>query len=186
MKEVFIVSAKRSPIGGFLGNLSGFSATELGALAIKEAYVSANVNPQNICSVYMGNVLSSNLGQSPARQASIFAGLANDTDCTTVNKVCAAGMKATMLGAQQIQLGLEDLVMTGGMESMSNAPHYALLRKSIKLRDETFVDGLLKDGLTDVYHTVHMGNIAEMTVTKFGLTREQQDEYALSSYWTSY
>lgn len=182
MKEVFIVSAKRSPIGGFLGNLSGFSATELGALAIKEAYVSANVNPQNICSVYMGNVLSSNLGQSPARQASIFAGLANDTDCTTVNKVCAAGMKATMLGAQQIQLGLEDLVMTGGMESMSNAPHYALLRKSIKLRDETFVDGLLKDGLTDVYHTVHMGNIAEMTVTKFGLTREQQDEYALSSY----
>jgi len=182
MKEVFIISAKRTPIGGFLGNLSGLSATELGSLAIQEAYTSAGVDPQNICSVYMGNVLSANLGQSPARQASKFAGIADDTDCTTVNKVCAAGMKATMLGAQQIQLGLEDLVITGGMESMSNVPHYALLRRTVKLGDETFTDGLLKDGLTDVYHNFHMGKAAEMSVVKYGLTREQQDEFALRSY----
>ena len=133
MKEVFIVSAKRTAIGGFLGNLSSMTAPELGALAIREAYASIGVEPNDICSVYLGNVLSANLGQSPARQASILAGIPYDTDCTTVNKVCAAGMKATILGAQQIQLGLEDLVMTGGMESMSNAPHYALLRKPIKL-----------------------------------------------------
>ncbi|HTF02826.1 MAG TPA: acetyl-CoA C-acyltransferase, partial [Bacteroidia bacterium] len=151
-------------------------------LAIQEAYTSAGVDPQNICSVYMGNVLSANLGQSPARQASKFAGIADDTDCTTVNKVCAAGMKATMLGAQQIQLGLEDLVITGGMESMSNVPHYALLRRTVKLGDETFTDGLLKDGLTDVYHNFHMGKAAEMSVVKYGLTREQQDEFALRSY----
>ena len=182
MKEVFIVSAKRTPIGGFLGNLSGISAPELGALAIRDAYYSAGVDPNNICSVYMGNVLSANLGQSPAKQAAKFAGISDDTDCTTVNKVCAAGMKATMLGAQQIQLGLEDLVITGGMESMSNVPHYALLRKPIKLGDENFVDGLLKDGLTDVYNNFHMGNAAEMCVAKFELSREQQDEYALLSY----
>ena len=109
MKEVFIVSAKRTPIGGFLGNLSGVSATKLGALAIKEAYNSVGIESQNIDSVYMGNVLSANLGQAPARQASKFAGIPDDVDCTTINKVCAAGMKATMLGAQQIQLGLEDL-----------------------------------------------------------------------------
>jgi acetyl-CoA C-acetyltransferase len=182
MKEVFIVSAKRTPIGGFLGTLSAISAIELGALAIKESYGSVGVDPHNICSVYMGNVLSANLGQSPARQASKFAGIPNHTDCTTVNKVCAAGMKATILGAQQIQLGLEELVMTGGMESMSNTPHYALLRKPTKMGNQTVIDGLVKDGLTDVYHNIHMGNIAEMSVVKYGLTREQQDEYALNSY----
>lgn len=182
MKEVFIVSAKRTPIGAFLGSLSSFSATELGALAIKEAYGSVGLDPLQIQSVYMGNVLSANLGQSPARQASVFAGIPDQTDCTTVNKVCAAGMKATILGAQQIQLGLEDLVITGGMESMSNTPHYNLLRKQVKLGDETFTDGLLKDGLTDVYSHIHMGSIAERTVTKYALTRQQQDLYALRSY----
>lgn len=182
MKEVFIISAKRTPIGGFLGNLSGASATELGSVAIRNAYHSVGINPPNIDSVYMGNVLSANLGQSPARQASKFAGIPDKVDCTTVNKVCAAGMKATILGAQQIQLGLEHLVITGGMESMSNAPHYALLRKSIKLGNETFIDGLLKDGLTDVYNGLHMGNAAEMCVTKFNLTREVQDAFALASY----
>jgi acetyl-CoA C-acetyltransferase len=182
MKEVFIVSAKRTPIGGFLGKLSGISATELGSIAIREAYHAAGLEPKNICSVYMGNVLSANLGQSPARQAAKLAGILDDTDCTTINKVCASGMKATMLGAQQIQLGLEDLVITGGMESMSNVPHYALLRKPIKVGDETFVDGLLKDGLTDVYNNFHMGNAAEMCVKKYKLSREQQDEYALQSY----
>ncbi|MEO6302905.1 MAG: acetyl-CoA C-acyltransferase [Bacteroidia bacterium] len=182
MKEVFIISAKRTPIGGFLGNLSGASATELGAIAIKEAYQSVNIDPQNINSVYMGNVLSANLGQAPARQASKFAGIPDQVDCTTINKVCASGMKAAMLGAQQIQLGLEDLVMVGGMESMSNVPHYAILRKPIKLGDENFTDGLLKDGLTDVYNNFHMGNAAEMCVTKYAITREEQDAYALESY----
>lgn len=182
MKEVYIVAAKRTPIGGFLGNLSDLSATELGAIAIKETYQSVEINPELISSVYMGNVLSANLGQSPARQASIFAGLSENTDCTTVNKVCAAGMKATVIGAQQIQLGLEDLVITGGMESMSNVPHYNLVRKPIKLGDTTNIDGLLKDGLTDVYHNFHMGNAAEMCAEKYNLTRNEQDEFALASY----
>jgi len=124
MKEIFIVASKRTPIGGFMGNLSSFTASQLGATAIRATYESINLNPATIDSVYMGNVLSANMGQSPARQASVFAGLKYDTDCTTVNKVCAAGMKAVMLGAQQIQLGLENIVMTGGMESMSNVPHY--------------------------------------------------------------
>lgn len=182
MNEVYIIAAKRTPIGGFLGNLAEFSATQLGAIAIKETYQSVGIDPNTICSVYMGNVLSANLGQSPARQASIFAGISENTDCTTVNKVCAAGMKATILGAQQIQLGLEDLVITGGMESMSNVPHYNVLRKPVKFGDANCIDGLLKDGLTDVYHNFHMGNAAEMCVEKYNLTREQQDEYALSSY----
>ncbi|MCE3227512.1 MAG: acetyl-CoA acetyltransferase [Bacteroidetes bacterium] len=182
MKEVFIVSAKRTPIGGFLGNLSAASATELGSIAIREAYYSIGIDPMHINSVYMGNVISANLGQSPARQAAKFAGIPDNVDCTTVNKVCASGMKAAMLAAQQIQMGLEDMVIAGGMESMSNVPHYALLRKTIKLGHENFVDGLLKDGLTDVYHNFHMGNAAELCVTKYQLTREEQDEYALQSY----
>lgn len=182
MKEVFIVSAKRTPIGGFLGSLSDFSATALGALVIEDAYVSAGVQPEHIQSVYMGNVLSANLGQAPARQAAKFAGIPDETDSTTINKVCASGIKATMLGAQQIQLGLEHLIITGGMESMSNVPYYAPLRKPTKLGDETFTDGLLKDGLTDVYHHIHMGKAAELCVTKYGLSREQQDEFALASY----
>lgn len=182
MKEVFIVSAKRTPIGGFLGNLSHISATDLGSVAIKNALEAAGIKPENIDSVYMGNVLSANLGQSPARQASKYAGIPNEVDCTTVNKVCAAGMKAAIIGAQQIQLGLEHLVIAGGMESMSNAPHYAMLRKQTKLGNELFTDGLLKDGLTDVYHNFHMGNAAEMCVRKFNLSREEQDAFALDSY----
>ena len=182
MKEVFIVSAKRTPIGGFLGNLSGFSATELGAIAIKATIEETGIDPSVIDSVYMGNVLSANLGQSPARQAAIFAGIPVDKDATTVNKVCASGMKATMLGAQQIQLGLENVVVTGGMESMSNTPYYTTPRKGHKFGDLVMTDGLLKDGLTDVYSNFHMGNAAEMCVREFGLTREQQDEYAIQSY----
>lgn len=182
MKEVYIVAAKRTAIGGFLGSLSGFSATELGGLAIKNVIESTGIDPNAIDSVYMGNVLSANLGQSPARQAARFAGVADHTDCTTVNKVCASGMKATALGAQQIQLGLEDLVITGGMESMSNAPHYLPMRKTLKLGNETIVDGLLKDGLTDAYNHEHMGNAAELCATEFQLSREQQDAFALNSY----
>ncbi|MDF2932631.1 MAG: acetyl-CoA C-acyltransferase [Chryseobacterium sp.] len=182
MKEVFIIAAKRTPIGGFLGNFAEVSATDLGAAAIKGAIENANIDLKNIESVYMGNVLSANLGQSPARQASKFAGIPDETDCTTVNKVCAAGMKATILGAQQIQLGLENMVITGGMESMSNVPHYTNKRKINKLGNEILIDGLLKDGLTDVYNDFHMGNAAELCVEKYKLTREQQDEYALKSY----
>jgi len=182
MKEVFIIAAKRTPIGGFLGNFAEVSATDLGAAAIKGAIENVNIDPKDIDSVYMGNVLSANLGQSPARQASKFAGIPDEIDCTTVNKVCAAGMKATILGAQQIQLGLENMVITGGMESMSNVPHYTNKRKINKLGNEILVDGLLKDGLTDVYNDFHMGNAAELCVEKYKLTREQQDEYALQSY----
>jgi acetyl-CoA C-acetyltransferase len=182
MKEVFIIAAKRTPIGGFLGNFAEVTATDLGAAAIKGAIENVNINPKNIDSVYMGNVLSANLGQSPARQASKFAGIPDETDCTTVNKVCAAGMKATILGAQQIQLGLENMVITGGMESMSNVPHYTNKRKINKLGNEILIDGLLKDGLTDVYNDFHMGNAAELCVEKYKLTREQQDQYALQSY----
>ena len=169
MKEVFIVAAKRTPIGGFLGSLSGYSATQLGAIAIKEAYTSAGVAPGNIDSVFMGNVLSANLGQSPARQASRYAGIPDEVDCSTINKVCASGMKAAIIGAQQIQLGLEDIVMSGGMESMSNAPHYGLLRKTVKLGDTPFADAILRDGLTDAYTGLHMGNAAELCVRKYGL-----------------
>ena len=182
MNEVYIIQAKRTPIGSFLGSLSELSATQLGAIAIKEVLESIKLDPTVIDSVYMGNVLSANLGQSPARQASIHAGISETTDCTTVNKVCAAGMKATILGAQQIQLGLEDLVITGGMESMSNVPHYTSLRKPIKLGNTSTIDGLLNDGLTDAFHKFHMGNAAELCVSKYEITREQQDEFALASY----
>jgi acetyl-CoA C-acetyltransferase len=182
MKEVYIVVAKRTAIGGFLGSLSGLSATELGAIAIKDTIQTSGIDPNVIDSVYMGNVLSANLGQSPARQAARFAGIADHTDCTTVNKVCASGMKATALGAQQIQLGLEDLVITGGMESMSNAPHYLPMRKTLKLGDETIVDGLLKDGLTDAYNHEHMGNAAELCANEFKFSRELQDAFAVESY----
>lgn len=182
MKDVFIVAAQRTAIGGFLGNFSEIPATELGAAAIRAAYISVGIAPEHIDAVYMGNVLSADLGQSPARQASKLAGLPDSADCTTINKVCAAGMKATVLAAQQIQLGLEELVVSGGMESMSNVPHYIHKRTAHKLGHETLIDGLLKDGLTDVYHAYHMGNAAELCAQTYGLTREQQDVYALLSY----
>lgn len=182
MKEVFIVSAKRTPVGGFMGMLSNYSATDLGAIALKETYRAAAIDPAHLDSVYMGNVLSANLGQAPARQASKFALIPNEVDSTTVNKVCASGLKAVSLAAQQIQLGLENLNLAGGMESMSNAPHYTDLRKPIKLGHGQLIDGLLKDGLTDVYNQFHMGNAAEMCVQKYQISREEQDVFALQSY----
>lgn len=182
MKEVFIIAAKRTPVGGFMGSLSGFTASQLGAQAIQNTYESIQLAPEYIDSVYMGNVLSAGLGQSPARQAAIFSGIPVDKDATTVNKVCASGMKAAMIGAQQIQLGLENIVMTGGMESMSNVPHYAYLRQGKKLGDAAFTDGLIKDGLWDVYNDFHMGTAAELGVKKYGHTRLQLDDYALLSY----
>lgn len=182
MKDVFIISAKRTPIGGLLGNLAHLSATQLGAIAIREAYKEAGIDPGLIDSVYMGNVLSANLGQSPARQAAIFADIPTAKDATTINKVCAAGMKATIIGAQQIQLGLEHLVVTGGMESMSNVPHYTMLRKGTKLGDGVLTDGMIRDGLWDVYNNFHMGSAAELGVSKYKLSREALDAYAIESY----
>lgn len=180
--EAYIVAAKRTPIGSLLGGLSALSAPRLGATAIKAAYESIALDPALVNSVYMGNVLSAGIGQAPARQAAIYAGIPYEADATTVNKVCASGMKATMFGAQQIQLGLEDIVVTGGMESMSNAPHYAQVRRGNKLGDMTLTDGMTKDGLWDAYHNYHMGNAAELGVRKYGLTRQQLDEYAVMSY----
>ena len=182
MKEVFIVAAKRTAIGGLMGSLSHLSATELSAIAIKGVLAATNIDPAAIDEVYMGNVLSANVGQSPARQAAIFAGIPDITDATTINKVCASGMKATMIGAQQIQLGLSQAVITGGMESMSNVPHYNYLRKGHKYGDVTLVDGMIKDGLWDVYNDYHMGSAAELCARTYNLSREAQDAYALASY----
>ncbi|MBE4949092.1 acetyl-CoA C-acyltransferase [Chryseobacterium culicis] len=182
MKEVFIVAAKRTPVGGFMGSLSAFTAPQLGALAIRNAYEGIALSPEHIDSVYMGNVLSAGLGQSPARQAAIFADIPVNKDASTINKVCASGMKSAMIGAQQIQLGWEDIVMTGGMESMSNVPHYVKLRQGNKLGDTNLTDGLIKDGLWDVYNDFHMGSAAELGVKKYGLTRQELDDYALFSY----
>lgn len=182
MNDVFIVSAKRTPVGGFLGQLSSFSATELGAHAIKAAYTAIGLDPAQLDAVYMGNVLSANLGQAPARQAAMFAKVPADKDATTINKVCSSGMKAAALAAQQIQLGLEHLVVAGGMESMSNAPHYAQIRQPHKSGHAALTDGMIKDGLWDVYNNFHMGSAAEIGVRKFGISRAELDAYAVASY----
>ncbi|MBW3519646.1 acetyl-CoA C-acyltransferase [Flavobacterium sp. NKUCC04_CG] len=182
MKEVFIVAAKRTPIGGLLGNLATFTAPELGAIAIRGCLDTLALDPSALSSVYLGNGLSAGLGQAPARQAAILAGIPYDKDATTINKVCASGLKATVLGAQQIQLGMDELVLTGGMESMSNVPYYAAIRKGNKLGHLPLTDGLIKDGLWDVYNDFHMGNAAELGARHFGLSRQQLDNYALESY----
>lgn len=182
MKDVFIVAAKRTPIGGFLGSLSGWAATQLGKTAIEAIMKDVELPADKVEAVYMGNVLSANLGQSPARQAAVFAGIPAEADATTVNKVCASGLKAVITAAQQVQLGVNNVVVAGGMESMSNVPHYIDGRKSTKLGHTQVTDGLLKDGLTDVYNGFHMGNAAEICAREYKLTREQQDNYALKSY----
>ncbi|MDV4057786.1 acetyl-CoA C-acyltransferase [Elizabethkingia anophelis] len=182
MENVFIVTAKRTPVGGLLGSLASYTATQLGALVIKAIYNEMQIPESAIDSVYLGNVLSAGVGQSPARQAARFAGVPDDKDATTINKVCAAGMKAVVLGVQQIQLGIDNVVLTGGMESMSNTPHYAYMRNGNKLGHATLTDGMIKDGLWDVYHDFHMGNAAEIGIRHFGFTREQLDNFALNSY----
>jgi len=182
MKEVYIVSAKRTAIGGLLGSLSDWNAPTLGAAVIEAVLKDTQIAPTRIDSVYLGNVLSAGVGQSPARQAARFAGIPDDKDATTINKVCASGLKATILGAQQIQLGVDEIVLTGGMESMSNVPHYVDFRKGGKLGHASLTDGLIKDGLWDVYHDFHMGNAAEIGVRHFDFSREQLDAYALQSY----
>tara|TARA_B110000858_G_C17747957_1_gene448274 strand:+ start:179 stop:1357 length:1179 start_codon:yes stop_codon:yes gene_type:complete len=182
MKKVVIVAAKRTPMGSFLGSLSSVSATKLGATAIKGALESINLNPDLIDEVFMGNVLQANLGQAPAKQAAIFAGINENTPCTTVNKVCASGMKSVSLAIQTIIAGDANIVVAGGMENMSMVPHYYNARKGKKLGDISLTDGLVKDGLTDVYNKVHMGNCADQCAEKYKISRKQQDEFAIDSY----
>lgn len=185
MKEVYIVSAIRTPIGSFGGSLSSFTATQLGGFAIKAAVEKAGITPQQVQEVYMGNVLSANLGQAPATQAAKFAGLP-DVPNTTINKVCASGMKAIMLAAQSIALGDQDIVVAGGMESMSNVPYYLdKARNGYKLGNGQLTDGLIKDGLWDVYNDYHMGSAAELCASECHITREEQDAYAIESYHKS-
>ncbi len=182
-KEVFIVSAVRTPMGSFGGSLASVSATQLGATAIKGALNKINLNPEEVQEVIMGSVLQANLGQAPARQAAKFAGLSDSVQCTTVNKVCASGMKAIMMAAQSIQCGDADVVVAGGMESMSRVPFYSEnLRWGNKYGNVTMVDGLAKDGLTDVYHNYPMGNAAELCAKECNISREAQDEFAIESY----
>ncbi|HMK27385.1 MAG TPA: acetyl-CoA C-acyltransferase [Chitinophagaceae bacterium] len=183
MKEVYIISAVRTPIGSFGGSLKDLSATQLGAIAIKGALQKAGVKPEQIQDVLMGCVLQANLGQAPARQAAKFAGLPNEVNCTTINKVCASGMKAIAQAAQSILLGDADIVVAGGMESMSNVPFYdSKVRWGNKYGDVTLVDGLAKDGLTDVYDGGPMGNAAELCAKECGISREAQDAFAIESY----
>jgi acetyl-CoA C-acetyltransferase len=182
-KEVYIVSAVRTPIGSFGGSLKDFSAPQLGAMAIKAAITRAGVNPNDINELLMGCVLQANTGQAPARQASKWAGLPDHIPCTTVNKVCASGMKAIMQGAQSILLGDNEVVVAGGMESMSNVPFYVpSMRWGNKYGNSQLIDGLHKDGLTDVYKDYAMGCAADLCASEYKITREEQDEYAIESY----
>ncbi len=185
-RTVCIVSAVRTPIGSFGGSLKDFSASQLGALAIKAAVEKAGLQPNQIEEVYMGNVIQANVGQAPARQAAKFAGLPDKVICTTVNKVCASGMKAIAQAAQDILLGDADIVVAGGMESMSNVPFYiANMRWGNKYGDTKLIDGLSRDGLTDVYHNYAMGNAAELCAKECNISREAQDAFAIESYTRS-
>ncbi|HEX2682741.1 MAG TPA: acetyl-CoA C-acyltransferase, partial [Ferruginibacter sp.] len=183
MPEVYIIAAVRTPIGSFGGSLKGFSATQLGAIAIKGALEKAGVKPELVNDVLMGSVIQANLGQAPARQAAKFAGLPNEVNCTTINKVCASGMKAIAQAAQSILLGDADIVIAGGMESMSNVPFYTdSMRWGNKYGNAQLIDGLAKDGLTDVYDGKAMGNAAELCASTCGVSREDQDAFAVESY----
>ncbi len=183
MKEVVIVSAVRTPMGSFGGVLSSLAAPQLGAVAIKGALNKINLDPTLVQEVIMGNVLQANNGQAPARQAALAAGLTQDVPCTTINKVCASGMKAIMMAAQSIKAGDNDIVIAGGMENMSAVPYYMdKARNGYRLGDGAIIDGLVKDGLTDVYNKVHMGVCAEKCADEMNFTREEQDNFALTSY----
>lgn len=183
MKEVYIISAVRTPMGSFGGSLKDLSATKLGAAAIKGALAKAGIKPEQVQDTLMGCVMQANLGQAPAKQAAKFAGLPNEVNCTTVNKVCASGMKAISQAAQSIMLGDADIVVAGGMESMSNVPFYAeTMRWGNKYGNAAMIDGLAKDGLTDVYDGKPMGNAAELCAKECGISREEQDAFAIESY----
>lgn len=182
MKEVVIVSAVRTPIGSFLGSLSGISAPKLGATAIRGALEKAGVGPEIIEEVYMGNVLQAGTGQAPARQAAMGAGIGENVPCTTINKVCASGMKAVSMAAQAIRSGDVEVVLAGGMENMSQVPHYVSARNGQKLGDIKMRDGMVLDGLTDVYNQTHMGNCSELCAKEHNFSREEQDAFAIESY----
>ena len=182
MNEVVIVSVARTPIGSFLGSLSNIPAPKLGAIAMKGALEKINLNPAKVQEVFMGNVVSAGLGQAPARQAAMFANIPDTVPCTTVNKVCASGMKSIMLAAQSIALGDNDIVVAGGMENMSMIPHYVHARKGTKFGPATMEDGMQKDGLIDVYDQVAMGVCADACATEYEFTREDQDAFAIQSY----
>lgn len=181
-KEVVIVSAARTPIGRFMGGLSTIPAPQLGSIAIKGALNKINLSPTLVDEVFMGNVVQAGVGQAPARQAAIFAGIPNTVPCTTVNKVCASGMKAVMLGAQSIALGDANIIIAGGMENMSLIPHYLYTRTGTKFGPTTLIDGMQKDGLVDAYDQNAMGVCADACATKYNFSREAQDEYAIQSY----
>jgi acetyl-CoA C-acetyltransferase len=183
MKEVYIVAAVRTPIGSFGGSLSSLTAVQLGAIAVKGAMQKINLDPKQVQEVFLGNVISSGLQQAPATQVAVAAGLGYDIPCTLVNKVCASGMKAIMLGAQSIMLGHNDVVVTGGMESMSNIPYYLMkARYGFKYGNGEVLDGLTYDGLTDVYNRCAMGVCADNTAKEMKITRQEQDAYAINSY----
>lgn len=185
MKAIYIISAVRTPMGSFGGALSTVPATKLGATAIKGALAKAGISPDLVNEVFMGNVLQANLGQAPARQAAIFAGISENVPCTTINKVCASGMKAVSIAAQTILAGDNEIVVAGGMENMSMVPHYYNARVATKLGDVTLIDGMVKDGLTDVYNQVHMGVCADKCATEKGISREEQDAFTVDSYTRS-
>jgi len=184
-KRVVIVSAVRTPIGSFMGGLSTVSTPKLGAIAIKGALDKINLDPNLIDEVFMGNVVQAGVGQAPARQAAKYAGLPDSVACTTINKVCASGMKSVMLGAQAIQCGDAEIVIAGGMENMSLIPHYMHLRNGTKFGPSTMVDGMQKDGLTDAYDNNAMGVCADLCASEYKFTREDQDNYAIQSYTRS-
>lgn len=181
-KKVVIVSAARTPIGSFMGNLSTISAPKLGAIAIKGALDKIQLDTSLINEVFMGNVIQAGVGQAPARQAAVYAGLPNSIICTTVNKVCASGMKSVMLGAQAIQCGDAEIVIAGGMENMSLIPHYLHLRNGNKFGSATMIDGMQKDGLIDAYDNNAMGVCADLCATEYNFSRKEQDDFAIQSY----
>lgn len=181
-KKVVIVSAVRTPIGSFMGGLSSITAPKLGAIAIKGALEKIQLDGNLVDEVYMGNVVQAGVGQAPARQAALLAGLSNEVACTTVNKVCASGMKAVMLASQAIQCGDAEIVVAGGMENMSLIPHYMNLRTGTKFGPNTMVDGMQKDGLTDAYDNNAMGVSADLCANEYKITREEQDAFAIASY----
>lgn len=184
--EVFILSAARTPIGSFGGAIASVHAARLGAIAIQGALSKSKIEPESVDELLMGNVVSANLGQAPARQAGIFSGLAPGVICTTINKVCASGMKAVVIGAQSIQLGDAEVVVAGGMENMSQIPYYlSKARYGYGYGNGELIDGLVKDGLTDVYDQIAMGVCGDRTAQKYEITREQQDEFAIRSYQRS-
>jgi len=182
MKEVFIVSAVRTPIGSFMGSLSAVPATRLGTVAVKGALDKISLDPKEVQEIYMGNVLQAGEGQAPARQVAIGAGLSINTPATTINKVCASGMKAVTMAAQAIKAGDADVIVAGGMENMSMVPHYYHARTATKLGDVKMQDGMVLDGLTDVYNKVHMGVCAEKCAADYSFSREDQDNFAIESY----